>query len=227
MRSALPPTGVSAQLIDAASDRNLWAERYDRDLDDIFAVQDEICGSILHALGGSRGALEKLARQRSIETSVTNQNAYDCYLRAREHFIRHDGAGFEEAEVLYEKAIALDPGFARAYSSLAWLYFLRFKVLLAASFESIEQKGLALALRALRLDPDDYRAHLVLGYLYSYQGKHAKSRAEFDRALRINPNDANLLAHSAEHLVYCGRVKEALERCEPRLPLWVTTGSPA
>ncbi len=78
-----------------------------------------------------------------------------------------------------------------------------------------------------RLDPDDYRAHLVLGYLYSYQGKHAKSRAEFDRALRINPNDANLLAHSAEHLVYCGRVKEALERCEPRLPLWVTTGSPA
>ncbi len=206
---------VTAQLIDAANDRHLWAERYDRDdLDDIFAVQDEVVGSIVYALGAQAGVIEKLARQRSIETSVTNQSAYDCYLQAREHFYRHRDAGFEEAESFYEKAIALDPGFARAYSALAWLHFQRFKTFLTASFESIEQKVLDLALHALRLDPDDYRAHWVLGSLYIHQGKHAQSLAEFDRALRINPNDANLLAFSSETLVYTGRAEEATDRCK-------------
>ncbi len=217
---------VTAQLIDAASNRHLWAERYDRDLDDIFAVQDEIVGSIVHALVGTDGALERSERQRSIEASTTTQSAYDCYLQARELYYRHRDVGIEEAEVLFEKTIELDPGFARAYSALAWLHLQRFKLLLTASFESMEQKVLDLAFHALRLDPDDYRAHMTLGCLYSYQGKHAKGRAEIDRALRINPNDANVLAVSASALVYCERVDEALERCQrairlnPNAPDW-------
>ena len=217
---------VTAQLIDAASNRHLWAERYDRDLDDIFAVQDEIVGSIVHALVGTDGALERSERQRSIEASTTTQSAYDCYLQARELYYRHRDVDIEEAEVLFEKTIELDPGFARAYSALAWLHLQRFKLLLTASFESMEQKVLDLAFHALRLDPDDYRAHMTLGCLYSYQGKHAKGRAEFDRALRINPNDTNLLAVSANALVYCERVDEALERCQrairlnPNAPDW-------
>ena len=217
---------ITAQLIDAASDHHLWAERYDRELDDIFAIQDQVVGSIVHALGATDGALEKSARKRSIETSVTNRSAYDCYLQARAHFYRHGDAGFKEAEVLYEKAIALDPGFARAYSALAWLHFLRFKIFFTESFDSIKQKALDLALHSVQLDPDDYRAHWVLGGLYIHQGKHAQSLAEFDRALRINPNDANLLAFSADALIYCGRVEEALERCQrvirlnPNCPDW-------
>ena len=223
---------VTAQLIDAASDRHLWAERYDRDLDDIFAVQDEVVGSIVHALGASDGVLEKSARQRSIETSITNRSAYDCYLQAREHFYRHGDSGFEEAEALYEKAIELDPGFARAYSGLATLHFMRFQIFLTASFENIEQKTLDLALHSVRLDPDDYQAHWVLGRLYTFQGKHAQSLAEFDRALSINPNDANLLAISAENLVYTGRAEEATDRCKRAIVLnpncpdwyWLTLG---
>ena len=223
---------VTAQLIDAASDRHLWAERYDRDLDDIFAVQDEVVGSIVHALGATDGVLEKSARQRSIETSITNRGAYDCYLQAREHFYRHGDSGFEEAEVLYEKAIELDPGFARAYSGLATLHFLSFQIFLTVSFESIEQKTLDLALHSVRLDPDDYQAHWVLGRLYTYQGKHAQSLAEFDRALSINPNDAHLLAIAAENLVYYGRLEEARECCQRAIRLnpncpdwyWLTLG---
>ncbi|MCH8113051.1 MAG: tetratricopeptide repeat protein [Proteobacteria bacterium] len=90
----------------------------------------------------------------------------------------------------------------------------------------VYEEVLDLAFHALRLDPDDYRAHMTLGRLYSYQGKHAKGRAEFDRALRINPNDANVLAISADALVYCERVDEALERCQrairlnPNAPDW-------
>lgn len=217
---------VTAQLINTFSDHHLWAETYDRDLDDVFAVQDEVVGSIIHALGARDGALERSARQHSIETAATNQNAYDCYLQAREHFYRPEDSGFDEAETLYEKAIELDPGFSRAYSGLASLHFLRFKLFLTASFESIEKKTFNLALRSVKLDPNDYLGHWVLGRLYSYQGKHTQSLAEFDRALHINPNDANLLAVYSEHLVYWERLEEALECCQrairlnPNCPDW-------
>ena len=217
---------VTAQLIDAASDRHLWAERYDRDLDDIFAVQDEVVGSIVHALGATDGAIENSAWQHIAGASDTNPTAYDCYPQAREHFYRHGDSGFDEAEAFYEKAIELDPGFARAYSRLAALHFLRFRKFFTVTLESIEQKTLDLALHAVRLDPDDYPAHWVLGRLYSYQGKHTQSLAEFDRALHINPNDANVLADFADFLVYCGRAEEALKHCQrairlnPNCPDW-------
>ena len=217
---------VTAQLIDSVSDRHLWVERYDRDLDDIFAVQDEVVGSIVNALGAVDGVLEKSARKRSTESSANNLTAYDYYLQGRHHFYQHGDVGFEAAEALYEKAIELDPDFARAYSALAWLHFLRFKLFRTESFENIRQKTLDLALQSVRLDPDDYRAHWVLGGLYVHEGKHAQSLAEFDRALHINPNDANLLAFSTQVLLYCGRTEEALERCEraislnPNCPDW-------
>ncbi len=217
---------VAAQLIDAQSDRHLWADSYDRDHADIFVVQDEVVGSIVNALGANDGALERSVGQHLIGTSVTSPSAYDCYLQAREHFYRHADSGFEEAEALFQKAIELDAGFARAFSGLVSLHFMRFKIYLTASFESVERKVLDLALRAVRLDPEDYLGHWVLGRLYAHQGKHSQSLAEFNRALRINPNDADLLAVFGEHLVYCGRLEEALEYChrairlDPNSPDW-------
>jgi len=219
VRRALSRIRITAQLIDAESDRHLWAESYDRDLDDIIVVQDEVVGSIVHALGARDSAVEKSARRRSMESANTNRSAYDYYLQAREHFYRPGDSGFEQAQKLYEKAIELDPDFARACSGLASLHFLRFKLFLTASFESIEQQTLALAVQAVRLDPDDYLGHWVLGQLYGFQGNHNQSLAEFERALHINPNDANLLAVSSEHLVYCGRAEEALERCQRAIRL--------
>ncbi|MDJ0958595.1 MAG: tetratricopeptide repeat protein [Arenicellales bacterium] len=217
---------VTAQLIDSASDRHLWVERYDRDLDDIFTVQDEVVGSIVSALGAVDGVLEKSARIRSTKSSVKDLTAYDYYLQGRHYFYQHGDTGFKEAEALYEKAIELDPDFARAYSALAWLHFLRFKLFRTQSFENIRQKTLDLALHSVRLDPNDYRAHWALGGLYVHEGKHAQSLAEFEKALHINPNDANLLAFSTQVLLYCGRTEEALERCEraialnPNCPDW-------
>jgi len=210
---------VAAKLIDSVSDRHLWAEIYDRDSDDIFAVQDEVVSSIVHALGAIDGAIEKSARRRITGTSDTNPTAYDCYLRAQGHLYRHGDSGYDEAETFYKKAIELDPGFARAYSGLALLHFQRFKKYFTVSFEGMVRETHDLALHALRLDPDDYLAHWVLGLLYSYFGKHAQSLAEFDRALHINPNDANLLADFADYLVYCGRAEEALEHCQRAIRL--------
>jgi len=217
---------IAAELIDSESDRHLWAQLYDRDLDDIFAVQDEVVSSIVHALGAFDGAIERWARQHLAENSKTSPTAYDCYLQAQEHYYCHGDSGYDKAEALYRRAIELDPGFARAHSALAFLYTQRFKKYLTVSFECIERKSQDLALRAVQLDRSDYLAHWVLGRLYSYLGKQARSLAEFNRALHINPNDADLLADFADFLVYCGRTEEALECCQrairlnPNCPDW-------
>jgi len=210
---------ITAELVDGTTDNHLWGERFDRDIDDVFAVQDEVVGSILHALGAADGILEKTARHRSAKLRTGNLTAYDCYLRGRSHFYRHGDAGFEAAEALFEKAISLNPGFARAYSALAWLHFVRFKLFRTKAFEEIRPTAQDLARHAIRLDPNDFRAHWVLGGLLLHEGKHTHCLAEFDKALRANPNDANLLAWSAEALVYCGRAEDAVARCERALKL--------
>jgi len=213
VRKAANKIRITAQLIDAQSSAHLWAERYDRDLEDIFDVQDEVVGSIVHALGAPDGVLEKSERQRRARSDANNTTAYDYYLQGREQTDRQGVGNFEAAEALFKKAIAADAGFAHAYSALAWLYFLRFKMLRTASFDDIHQNARDLALHALRLDPNNYRAHWVLGFLYSHMGKHSQALAQFDRALTINPNDANVLVWSSEVLVYWGRPGEALARC--------------
>ena len=217
---------VAAELIDSGGDRHLWGEIYDRDLDDIFAVQDEVVSSIIHALGAIDGAIERSARQHIAGTSNTSLTAYDCYLQAQGHYYRHGDSGYDEAAALYQKAIELDPGFTRAYSALAFLHFQRFKKYLTVPFERIERKTHDLAVHAVQLDADDYLAHWVLGRLNCYLGKQTRSLAEFNRALHINPNDANLLADFADFLVYCGEPEEALKRCQrairlnPNCPDW-------
>lgn len=225
-RKVGPHVRVSAQLIDAIDDLQLWAERYDRSLEDIFAVQDEIVGSIVHALGSGDGAIERFYRHQEAEKPETSLDAYDCFLRARGLFYLAYDTGYDQAERLYEKAIELDPNFARAHSALAWLVFLRFKHLRETSFEVVEARALELANRSISLDPNDYRGHWVLGGIYSYQRKHAQSIAAIERATQINPNDADLLAWSSGVYIHAGRLDAALSKCQrairlnPNCPNW-------
>jgi len=213
VRKAANRVRVTAQLIDARSAAHLWSARYDRELDDIFTVQDEAVGAIVHALGAPDGVLEKLERQRRRSATAENLTAYDDYLQGRELFDKQPQDDYRAAEKLFRKAIERDPEFAPAYSSLAWLYFLRFKLRHSASFAEIERPARDLALQALRLDASDYRAHWVLAFLNSHLGKHVQSATQFERALAINPNDANVLAWSSEVLVYSGQPAKAVERC--------------
>ena len=217
---------VSAQLIDAIDNRQLWAEKYDRSLEDIFAVQDELVGSIVHAIGTGDGVIERTYRHQAAEKPETSLDAYDCFLRAREYFYLAYNTGYDEAERFYEKAIELDPNFSRAHSALAWLIFLRFKHLRETSFEAVEGRSLELGLRSISLDQNDYRGHWVLGGIYSYQRKHAQSLAAIERATQINPNDADLLAWSSGVYIHAGRLEMALSNCQrairlnPKCPNW-------
>jgi len=219
VRKAMNKVRVTAQLIDAQSTGHLWSERYDRSLDDIFLVQDEIVGSIVHALGAADGILEKSERRRIAGLTAGNPTAYDYYLQAREQFDRQDDRNFDAAETLFRKSISIDPGFAPGYSALAWLFFLRFKLVRTRSFADVQGEVSNLALEALRLDENEYRAHTVLGFLYSQQGRYSQSVTHFDRALSINPNDANVMVWSAEVLVYRGRAADARVRCEHAIRL--------
>ncbi len=210
---------ITAKLIDATGDRHVWAETYDRDIGDIFAVRDEVVSSIVHALGSFDGAVERSAQSRTAGIPNTNLTAYDCYLKAQGHFHRRHGSGYDTAQKLYEEAIELDPRLARAYTALALLHFQRFKVYLLEPLENVRRKTRDLANCALQLDPGEYLAHWVLGRLYGQMGRRAQSLAAFERALLINPNDANVLADFADFLVYCDRKEEALGHCQRAIRL--------
>ena len=217
---------VTAQLIDTNSGSRVWAERFDREMNDVFELQDEIVGSIVHALGAADGVIEDSARRQIVNPSRRSSSAYDLYLQGRHFFYKHGDSEFDRAEECFAKAIELDDNFAPAYSALAWLYFVQFKLFRSKAFDEIHSKAKNLALRALYLDKREFRGHWVLGGIYLHDGNHDQSIAEFDKALQINPTDANLLSWSAEALVYAGRLDDAIERCHhaikinPNCPDW-------
>jgi TolB-like protein len=149
---------ITAQLIEAGSDRHLWSENFDRDLVDIFAIQDEIANAIVQALTGEMGMDE--SKRVSVEVATDNLDAYEMYLKARELFVNRVKLG--ESARLFRRAIELDPKFARAWEGLAateivsddWIYD-----------DGINHEPLAkeAALRALELNPDLSMARAVLG----------------------------------------------------------------
>ena len=151
---------ITAQLIEAASDRHLWSEIYDRDLTDIFAVQEEIANAIVAALRGSLGL--EAASEISVVAATTNMNAYDSYLQGRELFIAR--TDLERSVALFEQAVALDPGFARAWEGLAAIY----SVVPSWGITDRDYHDLALeaAQTALALDDGLSLAYSVIGLVF-------------------------------------------------------------
>jgi serine/threonine-protein kinase len=183
---------VNVQLIDAATDRHVWAERYDRTLDDAFAVQSEIAQAIVTAVGATLNAEE---RSRVTAAPTANAEAYRLYLQGREHYLRpgYLQPNFKIAQQFLERAVALDPGFALARAALSMvhgvLHWFRYDPSPARAARQREE-----AETALRLAPDLPQAHIAMGIVH-YQGRHDYRRAldEFVIAQRSLPNDADLL----------------------------------
>jgi serine/threonine protein kinase/Flp pilus assembly protein TadD len=185
---------VNVQLIDAATDAHLWAERYDRTLDDAFAIQSDVAQQIVAAVGA---ALSNTEQKGLAEAPTTNAEAYQLYLQGREYWTRpgYLQQNCEIAQELYERALALDPGFALAHAALSevhgGMYWYRFDPLPARAAHQREE-----AEAALRLAPDLPQAHEAMG-LAHYWGRRDYKRAleEFAIALERLPNDADLWAH--------------------------------
>jgi adenylate cyclase len=205
---------VTARLTDAERGTLLWSERYDRTLDDILAVQDDITRQIVAALAIR---VTELEQQRAFAKRTENLNAYDYFLQGRQHYRAHGRAGNLRAEEMFAKAIELDPSFADAHAMLGWTH------LKAAEHGWTEWPARAIegahdhAQTALRHDWSNPRAHAVLAVVYAYVGEYGQSLREIDRVFELNPNYAENHPELAWSLLLAGRKDEAVKLLEEAL----------
>jgi len=173
---------INAQLVNVADGYQLWSQRYDRDMEDVFAIQDEIAQNIVKALRVILSEDEK----RAIEKVPTaNVEAYECYLRGRQFFHQFQKSALEFARQMFTRAIEIDPTYALAYAGLAdscSLLYTNFD----ASDANLRNAETA-SRRALELGPELAEAHVARGHAVSLSGNQAEAEAEFETALRLNP----------------------------------------
>ena len=197
VRKIGPRIRITAQLIDAKSGHHIWAEKFDRDQNEIFAVQDQVVRTIVATLTGRLSAATAEVAARKHPSSLA---AYEYVLRADSlPFI--DVEAQKEARRLHEAAIALDPTYARAYALLAVNYNIEWERDVDAP-DSLLEKALELAKRGVELDENDSVCQNALGLIYLHRRQFALAEHHYRRALQLNPNRAVLLA-SAGYLYKC------------------------
>jgi len=179
---------VSAQLIEAASGNHIWAERYDRQIEDIFDLQDEITMTIAAAVEPELAAQE---RDRAINKPTRDLKAWDLFQRGIAKLWQMERKDIEEGEAYLRQALKADPDFGRPHGYLAYCH--RVDVLCGWSKDeqAVLRRGIAEAKAALAVDQRDYFAHFALGWLYNVGGDHQAAAQEIGEALRINPNFAH------------------------------------
>ena len=197
---------ITVQLNDVATGSHLWAERYDRNLADVFAVQDEITEAIVAAIEPQIYAAEYFRAQRKPPNSL---DAWDLVMRALSHFWRVTRQDNLVAQALLEKAIAIDPDYGQALGVLAASH--GFSAHMGwADMAAVVPLAERAALTAILADSQDPWAHYALGCAYLYNRRFDDSLAEFELALRLNPNFSLALGYHGLALTYCGRWEEGL-----------------
>ena len=208
---------LNAQLIDAATGNHLWAERFDRELKDLFAVQDEITRQIVTELDVKLVAGEDARIWRK---TLTNVKAYQYYLRGQEQRFIMSPESNAQARAFHEQAVSLDPGFAIAYSGLAWAHFNDANFYWSDNREISTQKALKAANEALRLDPDLPDAYSVLGMIHLLLlGDYDKGVNYGKKAVAVQPNGANASAVLGSLLTRAGEPQSALRYLEKAVVL--------
>jgi adenylate cyclase len=198
---------ITAQLIDALSGHHLWAERYDRDLKDIFALQDEITMKVITALQVELTAGEMAGM---IAKGTKNIDAFIKYVQAYELMTKLTKEGNAQAKKVLEEAIALDPEYSRLYMGLAQTHF--YDVWLGTT-ESPDQsltQAFEFAQKAISLDDSNAAAHGTLGQVYVMQRQYNKAIAECERAVSLDPNSAENIFRLGFVLNYAARAEEAI-----------------
>jgi TolB-like protein/DNA-binding winged helix-turn-helix (wHTH) protein/cytochrome c-type biogenesis protein CcmH/NrfG len=201
---------VFAQLVDTDG-RVLWSARFDEALADVFALQNDIAAQIARALPIR---LTQLEQQRVSTKPTENLEAYDLVLHARPALQRPARAGIVEARSLLRHAIELDPNYAAAFAGLADTYFIGVAMGWAETPTEFLSRAEEMAKKALSIDDTEVRAHVTLGRIDIFYHRWKQARAEMDRALAINPNDAGGLAGRGNVLMWLGQTDAAIEALE-------------
>jgi adenylate cyclase len=199
---------ITAQLIEGTTGGHIWAERYDRDLTDIFAVQDEVTREIVTALAVN---LTQSERARLKRKSTDNLEAYEYYVRGRQQAWRHNREANERARRLLHRALNLDPNFAAAQAALAYTHQLDYVNQWHEPPETSLKLLHEIAQRAVALDEADPDAHFILGLAYLWLRQLDRAIAEAQRALALEPNFANAYALLGLVLHYAGRSQDTFE----------------
>ena len=207
VRKATDRIRISAQLIDAATGHHLWAERYDRDLKDVFALQDEIAGKIVKAL---EVKLTEDEQQRVARRYTDSLEAYDYFLRGRGYRGGDTKEENAQARRLLERATELDPKFAGAYAELSWIRFREWSDHRPDEPQVLD-RAFELAQKAVVLDASLPLAHANFGWLYLWSKRqYDRAIAEGQRAIAIDPNYADGYLFLGEILTFAGRPEEAI-----------------
>ena len=209
---------ITAQLIDAVTSAHRWAERYDRELKDVFAVQDEVSRAIVAILVAQ---VNKAEAERTLLKPPATWQAYDFFMRASDIFSAvlpsAKVADLYEARRLLDCSISLDPNYARAYAMLssthlvAWLFRLDEDYLSPRAIERAHR----LAWKAVQLDPNLPIGHANFGHVLTFEGQHEQSIAEFEKAIALNPNFTDWRFGMA--LVHAGEPERAIQVLETHM----------
>jgi adenylate cyclase len=202
VRKAGSRVRVTAQLVNVSAGDHAWADRFDRDLTDIFAIQDEITHAIVEQLKVKLLPQEKMSIQQA---PTDNVEAYTCYLKGRELFHRGSKSGYKAAREMFVKATALDPSYARAYAGIADCdTFLYLRTTEPISFEAI----LAMSDKALALDNGLADAYASRGAALSAVKRYAEAEIEFEKAIGLDPNSFEAHYFYARACVFQGKIEQ-------------------
>ena len=213
---------ITARLIDAATGYPLWSESYDRGMEDIFAVQDEVAAKIISAL---KVKLSETEQQAVVQRDTNSLEAYDYALKGQQLILSFKKEDHQAAKVMFEKALAADPEYASAYVGLAFAAFQSWALGWDHSPQTLA-KADELVHQALKIDPEQVEARVLLGRIYVWSGRRELALNLAENTLKSAPNNPHALAFMGHALSVEGRPKEALEyleralRLNPTPPVW-------
>ena len=214
---------VNTQLVDALTGQHLWAKAYDRKAGDIFAVQDDIASKVAAEMEVqlTEGEQARIARGHA-----GDPQAYDLYLRARQHYHRYTKNDFKRAQQLYQRAVDIDPGFVAAWIGLGWVHQLQARFGWTDTPDKSRRMARDMALKARTLDPQDPGAYELLSQIALFEREFERANEHCEKALALAPETADTLAGCAHNFTYLGKPKEALRlieramRLSPYYPGW-------
>ena len=199
---------VTVQLIDAQTDRHVWAERYDRKLEDIFAIQDEVTGAIVATLPGR---VEAATQERAKRQRTDNMAAYECVLAAKVLHHRSRREDNAEAQRLLDRAISLDPNYAHAHAWKACVLGQTWVYGWCADRDATFQQVADELQIALALDDNDSDVHRILAAVNLTRDDHDRAAYHQERALALNPNYDLVVVQQGEFLTWLGRPEEGID----------------
>ena len=211
IRKAGGKVRVTAQLIDAGSDNHIWAERYDRDLEDIFEVQDDVVRRVASTLVGR---LEHERQERGRRRSDSQLRAYDLYLRGRELFFNWTKDDNTQARDFLDAALEIEPDYAAALALSAEVLLRMWLNGWSEDPERDRRESAEAARRAGEIDDQDSRVHTALGLIHIWQRNLDRAKHDFETALRLNPNDTRALIYYSRQAVFDGDVEKGVELCQ-------------